>query len=276
MIPGCPIFVYQMGRVASTAIVRSLEARGVPAHHGHFLHPQWHQSKRVDRFNDVEEAVETAHKSWLRYYLSDQGAAELFRFISPFREPVGWLVSEHYQSKQRPVGSHEIDGELDVNQFRRELDIMCRRAMLYKDVSTDVLLEKSMQGNHDEMIDAVLPRIPVEWFDRELKPYAGIDVYAEPFGQGREYQMYRNALVIKQETLGQSAIQAIGRFAQISDFELIRTNEGSTGQFGGSYQAAVKACKFPTEFLDMQYGSNYVRHFYSDPEIETFYRKWEA
>ena len=69
MIPGCPIFVYQMGRVASTAIVRSLEARGVPAHHGHFLHPQWHQSKRVDRFNDVEEAVETAHTAWLRYYL---------------------------------------------------------------------------------------------------------------------------------------------------------------------------------------------------------------
>jgi hypothetical protein len=273
MIPGCPIFVYQMGRVASTAIVRSLEARGVAAHHGHFLDPLWHQSKPVDNFS---EAVETAHKAWLRYYLLDQGAAGVFRIISPFREPVGWLVSERYQSKQRPLSLDEFNAELDINQFRREVDIMCRRAVLHKDASIDALLRKSKQGNREEIFDAVTPRLPVEWFDRELKCYAGVDVYAAPFGEGREYQMFGNVLAIKQESLGQNAIQAIGRFAQLPDFELIRTNEGATGRYGGSYQAAVEACKFPTEFLDMQYGSTYVRHFYSDAEIQGFYRKWQA
>lgn len=123
--------------------------------------------------------------------------------------------------------------------------------------------------------------LPLMWFDIELKKNIGIDVYVHPFDKEKGWQIIRNKqyelLIIQLEKL--SELEAlIGEFLKIKNFSLERKGKGenisSEKWYGEYYNNLRKAIIFPKEYLDIMYESKYVKHFYTNDQINQFRNKW--
>ena len=123
-----------------------------------------------------------------------------------------------------------------------------------------------------------IPRT-AEWFDRELAPTLGIDVYDHPFDPAVGYGDHRDAL-------GAAAGAPPGE---------PRTGASSAGRLPGArrrggHRAGERRrrqgvlrplCRRPaaapastTAALDLAYGSRFARHFYSPAELDELRARW--
>lgn len=58
--------------------------------------------------------------------------------------------------------------------------------------------------------------------------------------------------------------------------ELINDNIGEEQWYSESYKLAKQSLKFSKDFMDYCYESEYVKHFYSDEDINKFKQKWSS
>ena len=122
--------------------------------------------------------------------------------------------------------------------------------------------------------------LPLEWFDLETKPLTGIDVYSKSFNHEVGYEIYESEffdlLVIRTEDIDNSAKKAIERFLQIEKLKIINKNitVDSNRRFSDLYNKFLKEIKFSNEYLDMFYETRYMKHFYTDDEINGFRDRW--
>lgn len=114
----------------------------------------------------------------------------------------------------------------------------------------------------------------LQWFDNELQYYFDIDVYSEPFRSDGWALVDHRFLVLKFENLGEKLDQVIGNFIQRPNFKMIRTNTAEEKDYAEIYKEVRSEIKFNQECLDFVYGTKYAKHFYSDLEIDGFYKRW--
>lgn len=100
--PHTPVFVFQMGKVASSTIYRSLKEQypGIVVHE-HFFNPD---------FGDP----------WMRalYRWYNTGGDRPLKIISPVREPIGRNISAFFQNFERDTGVPYTEHDFSLEELR--------------------------------------------------------------------------------------------------------------------------------------------------------------
>ncbi|WP_324291912.1 putative capsular polysaccharide synthesis family protein [uncultured Ilyobacter sp.] len=117
----------------------------------------------------------------------------------------------------------------------------------------------------------------ISWFDRELSSIFGIDIYKGKFCKDRGYQIIEKGniktFVTRIENLNRISKQ-LGEFLEIENFILENVNEGSDKWYSSMYNELKTEIEFPADYIEKRYISKYMKHFYTDEEINKFKNKW--
>jgi hypothetical protein len=255
-----PIIVYQMGKVGSKTIEHSLrfyyQSRGknIEIYHAHFLNHLQELERNAWKQRVSKHEIQYIHEMMAIKKKIDSDPTRKWKLISLVRDPVARNIAGFFQA-------------LSINQHIPDWRIRYQRG----DLQVSELLEKFLSLNDDYR------NHPVTWFDTQLKPVFGIDVYEKPFPHERGYEFYRNdrfeLLVIRMEDLNRCATDAIGRFLDIDDFEIVHSNTSDEKDYKDLYKA-FKDLPIPTEYVEKLYTSRFARHFYSAEELAHFTKYW--
>lgn len=116
-------------------------------------------------------------------------------------------------------------------------------------------------------------REPLDWFDREVRRYLGIDVYAHDFDCDLGWQNIDDRLlIVKAEIPDAVKSGAIEQFLG-RNISLHRQNIGDNKDYSGDYNK-LKNARLPEQYVEEMLGSKYAKHFYSDDQLAKIRQKW--
>lgn len=244
-----PLWIYQMGKVGSSTIRRSL---GAMEHKYAIYYPHHLTQENID---DMELAYRKSwsssysprhlwHSQYLRKRLNNHSFTCRCKVISLTRDPVARNISSFFNNIYLNYGMDRLNNKEVLRLFFNDF-------------------------NH---------QTPLVWFDRELKGVCNLDVYKTDFPKEKGYKIYQgnlvDALVIRLESLSMCVKDSFKDFLDIDDFQLVNANIGETKNYASLYREFLSSVSIPNSYLEMMYASKYARHFYSEKEIEIFKSKW--
>lgn len=119
---------------------------------------------------------------------------------------------------------------------------------------------------------------PLEFFDTEMRPALGWDVYATPFPHRAGCAIYRceraDVLLLRLEDLDRCVTQAFREFRGIDHSSLVRENVGSEKDYSEMYRQLLDAIRLPESYLSQMCGSKYATHFCTADELSRFNARW--
>ena len=261
------IVIYQMGKVGSTSVWRSLESLDLelPVYHIHSLtaaNIQRNLNRAQTNFPTFRAIYsELIQAEYLRRQLDRGNIKSPWSVITLVRDPMAKTLSSFFQALEV-----ELHGGIDYR-------------------------EGSQTEPQQQIVDTVLARFyevyvnnpnrqhPFDWFDRELKTNLGMDVLAEPALGEKTYHIYKNkqanVLLLKLEFLTSSTQPAFQEFLGLENFKLTSSNVRAQKQYGSLYKDFLDRVELPANYLDWVYGFAPVKQFYSEAEIENFYQRWK-
>jgi hypothetical protein len=118
-----------------------------------------------------------------------------------------------------------------------------------------------------------------DWFDLELKPVTGVDVFQTPFAYDRGFAIYENSrarvLLYRFEALQQ--LDGILREFLGQDVpRIVSRNLSQDKAYRPHYDRVKRHIRLPLEFLMRRYQSRLACHFYSPRELAGFVRRWSG
>lgn len=116
------------------------------------------------------------------------------------------------------------------------------------------------------------------WFNGQMKKVFNIDVFEYPFDHEKGYSIFQKGnievLLMKMEKLNDLE-DVIGEFLNIKNFKLWNENESICKPYRFAYKDYKADFKLGKEVLEKLYiKSQYTKHFYSEQERESMYKKW--
>ncbi|MFH1932395.1 MAG: putative capsular polysaccharide synthesis family protein [Pseudomonadota bacterium] len=242
----------------------------MPIYHVHFLtHDRIAETEAKRRKYFRTERYSYLKRPWLYQYLRkqiDRGLnGKKWKIVTLTREPIGRNISTFFENLEinllSPGDQYEIKSDYyDIDHTVVKLDDMQELTSLFFD-----------RLNHD---------VPLVFFDRELKGVFGIDVFASDFPKSEGYKIYEgkqaDVLLIRLENLNECACDALKKFLNINGFTLTNTNIGRKKDYALIYQKFKDSIALPDAYINKMYGSKYMRHFYSEEEIQRFEAKWRS
>ena len=256
-----PLLIYQMGKVGSSSIYRSIKSGWTqsPVYHLHVL--------SEDNLNALDRVIRESYPKtrfipehliageFLRRYLPTTTPKQKWKIITLVRDPIARNVSSFFQDL---TTRHAY---LNYSQLIDNDDIE----------GTSRLLIEAFLNNHDH-------HRPLNWFDMELKRVFNMDVLSEAFDKERGFTICSNdrcnVLVIKLEALDRCVEPAFKQFLNLDGFQLQTENVSIQKNYGQLYNAVRKSIQFPDAFIDRMYASRLVQHLYTADEIAGFRRRW--
>lgn len=251
-----PIVIYQMGKVGSKTIEKSLRAidLGAPLCHSHLLHNLdcIEKDVRHKRSNTIETLTEIQHGRELRKTILGTPNIRC-RVISLVRDPVARNISAFFQN---------------ITEFFPDF------------VARYTEQKLPLEELHTTFLNRYDHNIPLTWFQLQLEPVFGIDVFASEFPKERGYAVYhsKNAslLVLKLEMLDKCAADAMGNFLGIHNFVLSNENVGQEKEYKDAYNAFLQSIVLSDDYLNCMYDNAFARHFYTGIELQRFRERWMA
>ena len=252
-----PIIVFQMGKVGSSTVVKTLREhykKDTPVIQVHTLNP-----------NQLEKAIQMQRDSISPYLhkhlivssiLIKKLDDEVFpcRFITLTREPVERAISFVFEDiKKKAPDSLKKNDEIDLSEIVRSLD--------------SIFTESS------GIVD------PTAWFERELKERFELDVFSVPFDVEKGYKIIKknlcSLLILRMEDLNWALIPALSEFLQIEQGEIrIRRDNIGKKKWYAEAIAEIKAnYKLEEHLAKKVYDTKYYRHFYGS-EYSNHYSRW--
>ncbi|MEQ9483351.1 putative capsular polysaccharide synthesis family protein [Coleofasciculus sp. F4-SAH-05] len=260
------IVIYQMSKVGSTTIWKSLESLNldIPIYHVHTLrHEQISRAIERDKANFPKLRFmypETIHSEYLRSQLDQKNIMHPWSVITLVRDPVAKILSSFFQNLER--------------EFLLGLDY---RKKIKVEGDTKVLPEV-IERFYQEKVDNSRRKHPFEWFNFELKDNLDFDIFAAPSIAGSNYYIYNTKLarilLLKLESLNDSYQSAFQEFLGLQNANLVQANVGLQKRYKSLYKSFLRNVDLPVDYLDEIYQTELVRHFYSESEIEQFYQRW--
>lgn len=286
------IIIYQMGKVASSALNHALSQRELVVEASHFLgaeevakvvgelclpwmdaHFTYHLSGQL-----VRNMVLTRKINWFREYGAARGRR--LKIITLVRDPLDWYAASFIQDfagyrdgieawrKTCSGLSATVTLPDKVAAFQRAV----QERLL---VSPEELLRWTPgQGNYSQdpgegegvaalgLLARLMAR-PLEWFDINFRPVLDVDVYAQPFDMQRGWSVingeFADVLVLKFECLSELT-DVIGRFAGVEDLEIARRNVTREKTGADDIKAAIRNA-YTDELRHAIYATPYCRHF---------------
>ena len=94
---------------------------------------------------------------------------------------------------------------------------------------------KTGSVNIKELIELFLEKyphkVPLTWFDSEMKSVFGIDVFSSDFPKSRGYKIYKeehaDLLLMRSEDINKCVSEAFKEFLDINNFTLVNANTSS-------------------------------------------------
>ncbi len=241
-----PIIVYQMGKVASSTIVKTLREAGYTnlfQPHRILAENIAKYEKKADKSNEYYIRVDEEGKFIDRYNLVN-GA----KIITLVREPIERNFSAFFQNYKMMTG----------DEFQNSK------------ASTDKMIEKFIHNYPHET--------PIRWFEDEFNKVLGIDIYDYPFDHKKGYSIIDangiSILAMQSEINDETKNQALQLFLGNSSIHISRANESSKKDYSEAYRKFKKEIVLPASYIEEMYDSNYSKYFYSPEEIEIFRQKW--
>lgn len=291
------VLVYQMGKVASSALVDALSRAGQNPYQCHFLTKESFY-RTIDRFdNPYLTDGEKHHMSMqlqqnlILYSLIKQyesGAKkEKLCVISLTRDPLDWYFAnlvQNFENYRLPIikwamincGGNE--GKLTaielthffehvfkefpthIDSLERNPAPMIRRLFLEAHNSKDPA-RNAEAAVYRHMMELIQPHF---WFDINFEPLFNIDIFEvtekiDLLGVFLE-ELYLKLVVVRYEDLSNS-IHDIARFLQLPNLELATVNESSSKAMYEQVSSARTNMRVPAEFVEVYYTSRYCCRF---------------
>lgn len=272
-----PVIVYTVGKVGSSSVAATLDAaldgRGVA--HVHWLRSENLQADEAQYRRRARAYWGTRKMSRFmpRYVWLGQQVGDAIRSAPPgtvwdvvtlVRDPVARNVSSFFQDLELMFDFWPAQ-ELNA----RPVDEVAARLV-------EMFLDAYVEGKSP----LGLGGDPLTWFDAELKPVFGVDVFATPFPLSRGYEIYggpnSRVLLVRLEDLDRVAKPALREFLGTSAANVMQRNDASDKVYAEVYRRFKRLLKFPSEYLDRLYSSRYCKHFYSQGELASFRSRWQA
>lgn len=264
-----PLLIYQMGKVGSKTVRKSLEALDLdmPIFHVHFLTEERVRDTEKERWKYLGTEKEGHLKHvWQYQYLRKRMTSDLngkkWKIVTLTREPIGRNISTFFENLDVEL----LEGD---NRYRIQSD--------YYDFEIVANLE-----NTDELVDIFFEKLyhdrPLVFFDQEIKSVFGVDVFSGEFPISKGYKVYEgelaDVLLIRLESLNECAAEAFKEFLNIEELALLDTNVGGEKAYAPIYKEVKDSIVLPESYVERMYTSRYTRHFYSEREIARFRARW--
>lgn len=246
--------IYQPGKVGSTTLCNSLTAGGFEAYSIHGLNPggrYLHLSgEQIPLCEEYVDAIKKKTK----------------KIITIIREPISRDFASYFE------GILVMEDQILIPQTDGRNPVSSSYEYFLH------LLEKN-EGTGNRSGETGWYFNEPEWYNDELKPVFGIDVYRYPFDREKGYGIIEengvSVLVLKAEK-SQVWQEAVRKFTGKEDFKML-DNANVAGQklYAHLYQEAKETAELPQEYVDFYYKDNEkLRHFYTDEELEKFKAMW--
>jgi glycosyltransferase involved in cell wall biosynthesis len=259
--PNFSIIVFQMGKVGSKTVqeslIRAYESQGMPVdvYHSHILcgFDEAEAIIRRERPNPEPSLAAITDGRKLRKVIDESPDNHHWKIISLVRDPVARNIATFFDNLNEFVPNWREQDDRTSPEFIP----MLQQAFL------------NVKTIHSE---------PYRWFDEQLLPVFGVDVFAESFPRDTGYKIYHpspniSVLVIRLEDLDRIGGLAVQEFLGLDDFELFKTNVGEEKSYAGLYQL-FKQAPLPEEYIQETYSTKYAKTFYTDAERIRFSLNW--
>lgn len=123
------------------------------------------------------------------------------------------------------------------------------------------------------------PQDSVLWFERQLRPTVGVDVYATPFVDGHatlDGADGHRVLLLRAELPDARKSELVGRFLELPPPRLPRANGTAAKSYGGHYARFVAEGPLPAPYVDLVYATRFARHFFTDAERDRLAAYWKS
>jgi hypothetical protein len=123
-------------------------------------------------------------------------------------------------------------------------------------------------------------RMPMRWFERELLPALGVDVFAHPFDPSIGFSQIDTpavrVLLARQENLDR-APEALRDFLRLpAPVPIAPRNEAGSKDYAAEYRSFLREVRLPDAVLERAYATPYSRHFYAPDDLAAFRARWSA
>jgi hypothetical protein len=241
-----------MARVGSQSVYQSLRSQGISyAYHLHvisakqlyLIYPKTMRTARMRSvFLDLRREAQTLGPLLLGHIATHRREV---RIITPVRDPIARNVSLFFHLLWVAGFSFERHSIDELTGF---------------------------------FMDDMRHQIALTWFERELEPALGIDMYAFPFHRdaGHTTIIANNiTLLLYQSELPDHVKEhIIGDFVGLEQFRLLRRHDARGSAYAKTYRQFVQLVHLPRSYVEEMCNSRYARHFYSDDERERIRAKW--
>lgn len=230
------VFIYQMGKVGSTALERALPN----AVHMHSLFQNPPCPVRQDLHGG-------GVLSRLRRRISDKAKVSVIRsrpktkIISLVRDPL----------------------DRNIAMFFQDLHFWLTA---YIQKHPDRMREEGHQLLIDAFNELFPHKYPCDWFDLELKRLTGIDVFQHPFDKAAGFmavsQESFEVLLIRTDALD----RLLPELSEFVGFDVVipSVNRGDAKWYGEAYRQFKNEYRPPEMMLSLLYESKFAKHFFTD------------
>lgn len=244
-----PVIVYQMAKVGSTAVVEALAGHGLPVFHVHRMNPEHLERMRETRRTHgwFIPPVPYFDRLGLRLYEKVIRRGHRARIVTLAREPIARNLSSYFE----------------------HLDAIWKT----EDAHLSIPVEMLCSGFAERFTHLE----PLTWFEDEMLPVLGIDIYDQPFG-AEGHRTIRtdqfDVLILKTEISDEIKSAALSRFFGIEDIVVRRSNETSLKLKGAAFLQFAAAIRLSTSYVDEMLNARYTRHFYSQSERDALRQRY--
>jgi hypothetical protein len=197
-------------------------------------------TKALDKIISIRSFMKTSkNKQW--------------KIVTLVRDPIQRDLSHFFYSLPKEFPNLNYKADLNTSLFRWLKNLFYHK-----------------QDSYYELIST--------WFDHQIKKVFGIDVYDYSFPTENGYTIIKGeraeVLIIRLEDLNRCCKEAFREFFKIDDCVLINDNLAKEKIYASLYDKFQKRINFPEKFIEKMYSVKYIKHFYSEREINRFKKKW--
>lgn len=252
-----PILIYTPPKTGSSTVHSYLKSAGLdrPLYKVHYLSPKNLEisAAKYRKENRADAPIVRRSKRLGRAIATDSNIE--WTIITLTREPFSRAVSALFQT---------ID--------RRHPELI--------DQNGEVIVDEAVELLKTELtlFDAESTRI-CRWFDEELRYVFGIDVYEHPFNHEAGFTIIRKdnvqILIVRLEDLNRCFRAAVRDLLSVElPPHISSKNLSKEKKLSDAYKLCRQRLRLPKNVCQEICDSQYVRHFYREPEREQMIRKY--
>lgn len=288
------IVIFQMGKVASTALAGALREQGLEAVQAHVASPERLAAKlKIMAAPYLSETVANTvyqdfHQELRAMYLlsrrrvAPDAYADPLMLISPTRDPLSWYWShfaQMYHHYDDQLLRYFLDKGGSEPDFQAETTLISMLEQMFSvlDATPEPLDDPqslpriqsaAMECDSSGIVSAQVNRflLPLRWFNEDFHPAVGVNVYDHPFdvlnGFGKIEALGFNIMMYRYEQL-ELIQRQLANFVDRPEFSLERRNATEDKDIPENVLEVLNEGRnlIPTTLVDRIYETRYARHF---------------